>query len=140
MTDQERPRVGVGVLIIKDGKVLLGKRKGGYAADVFAGPGGHLEHMESFEACAKREATEEAGVEIGNVRFLCLSNFQKYAPKCYVDIGLVADWVAGEPEVREPDKCAGWAWYSLDQLPSPLFGVVEHYMEARRTGRNYFDV
>jgi len=43
-------------------------------------PGGHLEYMESFEDCAKRETREECGIEITNIRFQFLSNVIKYAP------------------------------------------------------------
>ena len=134
-----QPQVGIGILIFKDGKVLLGKRKGDHAPGVYSGPGGHLEHLESFAECAKRETREEAGIEINNIRFLCLTNFKTYAPKHYVDIGLLADWVKGVPQVLEPDKCAGWQWYGLDDLPSPLFGVVKNYLKAYKTDKNFFD-
>lgn len=139
MNTTERPKTGIGILVFKDGKVLLGKRKGSHAPNVYAGPGGHLEHLESFATCAKREAREEAGIEIDNIRFLCLTNFTKYAPKHYVDIGLAADWVSGSPQILEPDKCESWDWYDLDTLPEPLFHVTAHYIEAYETGKNYFD-
>lgn len=125
--------------MFKDGKVLLGKRKGVHAANVYGGPGGHLEHMESFSECAKREAREETGIEIDNIRFLCLTNFKAYAPKHYIDVGLAADWKSGKPRVLEPEKCEGWDWYDLDNLPIPLFEVVKNYVKAYKSGRNYFD-
>lgn len=132
-----RPKVGVGVMVIKEGKVLLGKRIGGNGHGKFAGTGGHLEHSESFEACARRETLEEAGIEITNVRFLCLSNFMD--PHHYVDIGLIADWHSGELECREPHKCEGWGWYDLDDLPEPLFVPERKYIEAFRSGRYFSD-
>src|SRR3989344_1839312 len=92
MEEQLRPKVGVGVVIVKEGKILLGKRRGAHGAGQYAGPGGHLEHLESIENCAKREVLEETGLEIDNIRFLCLSNLKVYAPKHYVDIGVIADW------------------------------------------------
>ena len=104
MNPEQRPKVGVGVLIFKDKKILLGKREGAHAANVYAGPGGHLEHLESFVDCIKRETREEAGIEIKNVRFSCLSNLKTYAPKHYVDIGMVAEWESGEPQLLYPDK------------------------------------
>ena len=134
------PKVGLGVMVFKDGKVLLGKRKTAHGEGEFAWPGGHLEFGESFEACAKREAMEETGIEITNVRFLRLMNLKTYSGKHYVDIGLAADWKSGEPEAREPDKCEGWTWYNLDNLPEPLFGTIPSYLEAYKTGRNYFDM
>ena len=33
-------------------------------------PGGHLEHGETFERCAKREVLEETGIEITDVQFV----------------------------------------------------------------------
>lgn len=137
---EKRPKVGIGVLIFKDGKVLLGKRKGLHAPNVYSGPGGHLEYMESFEDCAKRETREETGLEIKNIRFLCLTNFKTYAPKHYIDVGLAADWQSGEPQLVEPEKCESWVWYDLDNLPSPLLEVVKNYIEAHQTDKNYFDL
>ncbi len=133
------PKVGVGVMVMKDGKVLLGKRKGSHGEAQFAWPGGHMEYMESFEDVAKREVKEETGMEIENVRFLRLYNLKEYAPKHYVDIGLMADWKSGEPKVMEPEKCEGWDWYALDALPSPLFATVPSFVEAYKTGRNFWD-
>lgn len=136
---ENRPKVGIGVMVIKDGKVLLGKRKGSHGEGEYAWPGGHMEYMESFEECAKREVTEETGIEIGNIKFLRLLNLKTYAPKHYVDIGLMAQWISGEPKIMEPDKCEGWGWYDMNNLPKPLFGTIESYIEAYKTGRDYWD-
>ena len=138
-TTHDRPKVGIGVMVLKDGKVLLGKRKGSHGEGQYAWPGGHLEYMESFEECAKREVMEETGIEIEGIRFLRLFNLKAYAPKHYVDIGLMAFWKSGEPKIMEPEKCEGWGWYDMDHLPSPLFGTIEIYIEAYKTGRDYWD-
>lgn len=139
MEQEQRPKIGVGVVVFKDGKILLGKRKGAHGAGEYAGPGGHLEYLESIEECAKRETREETGMEITNVRFLCVTNLKKYAPKHYIDIGVAADWVSGEPQVLEPEKLERWDWYDLDSIPDPLFGVESNYLEAIRTGRTFWD-
>jgi len=39
MEQENRPKVGVGIMIIKNGKVLLGKRKGSHGAGQYAWPG-----------------------------------------------------------------------------------------------------
>lgn len=132
-------RIGIGVMVIKDGKVLIGKRKGSHGDGEWAWPGGHMEYMESFEECARREVREEAGIEIENIRFLFLSNLRAYAPKHYIDIGLVADWKSGEPQVLEPDKRENWEWRDMDDLPTPLFHSLPKYIEAYRTQRHYWD-
>ena len=139
MDKELRPKVGIGVMVLKDGKVLLGKRKGSHGEGEYAWPGGHLEHMESFEGCAKREVAEETGIEIHNVRFARLMNLKTYAPKHYVDIGVFADWKSGEPKVMETDKVESWSWYDIDKVPEPLFEPVKFTIEAYKTGRNFWD-
>lgn len=126
------PRVGVGVLVLRDGKLLLGKRSGSHGAGQYASPGGHLEHMESFAACAQREVLEETGCSIGSIRLLRVMNLTVYAPRHYVDLTFAADWVSGEPEVREPDKVESWGWYDLEALPSPLFATLPTAIAALR--------
>ena len=126
-------------MIIKNGKVLLGKRKGSHGLGEYAWPGGHMEYMESFEQCAKREVKEETDMEIQNIRFLRLMNLKEYAPKHYVDIGLCADWKSGNPKIMEPEKTEGWDWYNMNNLPNPLFATLPSYFEAYKTGKNYFD-
>ncbi len=139
MDKENRPKVGIGVLVVRDGKVLMGKRKNAHGAGEWGWPGGHLEYMESFEECARREVREETGMEIDNIRFIRLLNFKTYAPKHYVDIGLLADWKSGEPQVLEPHKCEEWKWFSLNNIPSPHFAACDTEIEALKTGQTYFD-
>lgn len=134
-----RPKVGIGVVVFKNGKVLVGQRKSAHGTGEYAWPGGHLEHLESFEACARREVKEETDLEIQNIRFLRLANVTTYAPKHYVDIALIADWKSGEAKVMEPDKLESWAWFDLGNLPSPLFEFCKSAVDAIKTGKNYYD-
>lgn len=138
--ETKRPKVGIGVMILKDGKVLLAKRRGSHGAGEYAFPGGHLEYMESFENCARRETREECGIEIQDIRFQFLANVVTYAPKHYVHIGLVAEWKQGEPEVLEPEKADHWDWYALNALPEPLFALCQLACESYQTNKKYFDV
>lgn len=136
----ERPKVGVGLLIVRGNKILLGKRKGSHGEGEYGGTGGHSEHLESFEETALRELLEEAGpdIKVKNMRFLCITNLTAYAPKHYVDVGMVAEWESGEPIVVEPHKLESWGWYSLDEIPEPLFSVEENYILAYKSGQIYF--
>jgi 8-oxo-dGTP diphosphatase len=131
------PRVGVGVTIFKDGKVLMTRRKGSHGAGEYSFPGGHLEYMESIEDCARRETLEECGLEIQNVRFLFCTASTKYAPKHYVHFGMVADYKSGEPKTLEPEKAEEWKWYPLDQLPEPMFEFCRLAFESLKTGKPY---
>lgn len=126
-------------MILKDDKVLVGKRKGSHGEGEYAWPGGHLEHLESIEGCARREVMEETGMEVKNIRFLRLMNMTQYAPKHYVDIATVCDWKSGEPQVLEPDRIESWEWRDMDDIPEPLFAALPSYFEAYKTGRNFWD-
>jgi 8-oxo-dGTP diphosphatase len=133
-----RPKVGIGVMVVKEGKYLMGKRKGSHGEGEYACPGGHLEFGESIAECCKREVKEETGMEIDNIRFVRFLNF-KTEGKHYADVMMISDWKSGEPQVLEPEKCEGWDWYDLDNLPKPLFGTLSSGIEAIRTGKTFFD-
>ena len=136
-----RPKVGVGVMILKDGKVLLGVRKGAHGADTWQFPGGHLEHLESVFDCAKREVLEESGLKITNLRHDFTANFRALAPKHYLHIGITADWESGEPMNLEPDKCESWGWYSFDSIPQPLFPMCQIAIDKyiNKSSQVFFD-
>jgi 8-oxo-dGTP diphosphatase len=138
--NMRRPIVGVGVMILKDGKVLLAKRKGSHGEGEYAFPGGHLEFGESFVQCAVRETLEESGVEIKNVRFQYIANIMKYGGKQYVQVGLTAKWKAGNPQLLEPTKSGAWGWYRLNELPEPLFEMCRLAVISHKTGQDYFDL
>ncbi len=116
------PRVGVGILIIKDNKILLGKRKNAHGADTWAPPGGHLEFGESWQDCAKREVFEETGIEIVNVTLYAVTNdVFTQENKHYVTIFMITNTFLGEPKIMEPEKCESWSFFPIDQLPDNLF-------------------
>lgn len=126
----DRPKVGLGVLIIKDDKVLLGRRKSKHGVGTWSPPGGHLEFGESFEECARRETSEECGLEINNIKFLDVTNdIHLFENKHYVTVVMKADYVSGVPSVLEPDKCEVWDWFSWDNLPLPMFLAVENFIK-----------
>ena len=79
-TQGNRPLVGVGVVFVRQGKVFLARRRGAHGEDSWASAGGHLEFGETLEECARREAMEELGVRVGELRVLCLSNILAYGP------------------------------------------------------------
>jgi ADP-ribose pyrophosphatase YjhB (NUDIX family) len=58
---EQRPYVGMGILVTRGEQVLLGQRRGSHGAGDYAAPGGHLEYGESFETAVRREVREETG-------------------------------------------------------------------------------
>ena len=124
----ERPKVGVGVIIVNaEGKILMGKRKGSHAP-YFSIPGGHLEMGESFEAAAIKEVLEETGLKIHQPRVFCVSNnletFQQEGVH-FISVNLWTDKFEGTPQVMEKDKCEGWQWVDPNDLPLPHFDASQ---------------
>ena len=120
--------VGCGVILIKDHRVLLGKRHDDpKKADTelnlvgtWTMPGGKIEYGESFEEAAKREVLEETGIRLSKVRVLCVNNDKNdYAH--FVTIGLVGEEFNGDAKVMEPDEITEWRWFDLKELPKPLY-------------------
>lgn len=136
INSQRKPLVGVGVMILKENKVLLGKRKGAHGEGTYGWCGGHLEFGETLEECAKREVKEESGLKVVSLKFLCLSNIVEYG-KHYLDIEFIAKVKKGKVKVLEPEKRENWEWYDLNHLPAPLFRAVKLAIHSYLTGQVY---
>ena len=116
------PRVGVAVFIIRDGKFLVGKRKGSHGDGSWTVMGGHVEFGETLEQTSAREVLEETGCEITDIRFGAITNDIFLAEnKHYLTVWMLSNWKSGEPEIREPDKLVELCWVDFDNLPEPLF-------------------
>lgn len=63
-----RPHVGVGILLIRNNRLLLVKRKFDPDAGFWSIPGGHLELGERTENAAEREVFEETGFKVRVVK------------------------------------------------------------------------
>jgi 8-oxo-dGTP diphosphatase len=120
--NKRSPLVGVGVLVLREGRVLLGQRKGSHGAGTWALPGGHLEFGETVAQCAVREVLEETGLDIHAVTPAPYTNDVFEAEgKHYITLFVTAHSTAGEPALCEPDKCSEWRWCRWSELPAPLF-------------------
>ena len=118
--------MGVGVLVLREGLVLLGKRKGSHGAGTWALPGGHLEYGESVEACAVRETKEETGLDIEVFAQGPYTNdVMPSEGKHYVTVFILARSKHGTPVIMEPEKCEGWSWFRWSELPSRLFQPLQ---------------
>ncbi|KAH9625064.1 hypothetical protein KSS87_010554 [Heliosperma pusillum] len=129
------PQVAVVVFLLKQNKVLLGRRRSSVGNSTFALAGGNLEFGESFEECAAREVKEETGLDIAEIELLTVTNnvfLEAPKPLHYVTVFMRAvpadlDQV---PQNIEPEKCDGWDWYAWDDLPKPLFWPLEKMVNS----------
>lgn len=136
-------KVSVGVMIFnKEKKVLLGKRLGIHGKGEYAFPGGKVEVGETFIKTAIRETKEETNLTLIDPKVIAFSNnllIEKYNNQ-WVTIYLQVQDYEGELENVEPDKCEGWKWYDLNNLPQPLFEAtrlgIECYLKKKFFSEN----
>ena len=134
------PKVGVAIILVKDGKVLMGKRIGSHGAQTWSFPGGHLEFGESLENCAKREVKEETSLAIPGIIYGTFTNdIFKNEGKHYITLYVIATDFQGEPKILEPDRCLGWQWFAWDKLPQPLFLCIENLLKQKFDPRKFVD-
>jgi 8-oxo-dGTP diphosphatase len=106
-------RVGVGAVVIRDGKVLLVERGRAPGKGLWAIPGGSVELGESLQAAAEREILEETGVVIraGEPIFafdLIEKDETGILKFHYVIIDLKTDYISGEPLAADDAEDARW--------------------------------
>jgi 8-oxo-dGTP diphosphatase len=118
-------KIGIGVIIYKSGKVLIGQRNGSHGANTWSFPGGHLEEGEEPESTARRELQEETGLKV-NILSPAGFTFDHFEENntSYITLFYKGDWVNGTPEILEKDKCLEWRWADPSDLPQPLFKPV----------------
>ena len=138
MSSQEsRPLVGVGIVLVQEGKVLLAKRQGSHGDNTWASAGGHLEFGETLEDCARREVLEEFGIYVDRMTFLCVSNIIAY-DRHYLDFEFLGDIGSQNPKIQEKDSFISLQWFPLTDLPKPLFEPIRIAIGSLLTGQSYF--
>ena len=128
--DKKFPKVGVGVMIFKDDKVLLGYRhRDPRKADselqgegTWTMPGGKLDYKEDLKDCAQREVFEETGIKINKekIKIISVTN-DTVTDAHFITIGFLCEDFEGDAKIMEPDEITEWEWFDLNNLPSPIF-------------------
>ena len=110
--------------------------------DHYGLPAGKVEWGENYLKAAKREAKEEAGVEIktGDLSFAHVTH--RHAPNGdkfmdWVDIYFKADNWTGEPHNAEPSKSGRLDWLDLNKLPKNIVPSQRAALEEIEKGRQY---
>lgn len=126
------PRVGVGVIVLRSNQILLIRRKNVHGAGSWSTPGGHLDYGETPEDCAIREAMEEVGLELTDVRFVAVTNdFFAAEGKHYITLWLVGRCDSGEPRIAAEYEVAEVGWFGWEALPEPLFVSFDNLVNRR---------
>jgi len=143
---KEKPKIGVGfgVMLLKNRKILLGKRHEDpdkadsvfKYSNVWTMPGGKLDYGESFEEGAKREVMEETGIKLNNTKIICV-NEDKNEHAHFITIGLLSTDFEGEPQVLEPDEITEWKWFKSNELPENIYPPSQKVLENFKTKKFY---
>ncbi len=130
MNEEQNKKMGIGfgIMILKNHKVLLGKRHDDpvkassalHGEGTWTMPGGKLHYGEKPQDGAKREVKEETSIETGSLKLISMTN--DIVPDAhFVTFGFLCEDFRGEPKVMEPDEITEWRWFDLDNLPSPMY-------------------
>ena len=101
------------VHIIEDGRILLHYKKRGHGAGKWNGLGGKIEEGETPEECARREAREEMGADITNLKKIGKILFYDVRDEDWL-VHIFRAEIDGEP--RESGESRP-KWFSLNSIP-----------------------
>ena len=131
MQEQEK-KIGLGtnILVIKDGKVLLGLRKNVVGNGTWGFPGGKLNFGELYTDAVKRELLEETNLFVDELEFIGVNNQSRGAEnQHWVQVNFCAKKWHGEVKLMEPEKCSSWEWFDIDKLPEPIFKGHKNFVK-----------
>lgn len=117
-------KVGVGVILWQDKKVLLGKRLSEHGRNEWSFPGGHVEFGEAPEQAAIREVKEETALEVAQLSKFSFTSDVHDNGKHYITLFFIAKAWSGDMINLEPGKCSEWRWFDPKKLPEPLFKPI----------------
>jgi ADP-ribose pyrophosphatase len=122
----------VGLLLVDDTeRVLLTLRKHPPEAGAWSIVGGKLDFLETLEACARREALEEVGVEVIVESLLCVTDhILKDEGEHWVSPAFLGRICSGQVFNCEPDKTAEVRWFEISQLPANLTMTARNAIKA----------
>lgn len=111
----ERPLVGVGAVVVRDGALLMVQRGKDPYAGRWSVPGGTLELGEHLTEAARREVREETGIDVEVGELLGILEWPG------VPHYVILDYLAtpnGEDEPRPGGDASAVRWVPLDEIPA----------------------
>jgi ADP-ribose pyrophosphatase YjhB (NUDIX family) len=107
---------GGGALVIREGMLLLSKRKKAPFAGYWAIPVGHKEEGETYAQAVVREIDEETTLKAKSLDYLGSNVDEDHEFETHI----FQVETTGEPVNAEPEKHEDLRWFPLDNLPSKL--------------------
>lgn len=137
--------IGVGTMVMRDDKVLLGLRNPDKekASSELQGqgtwtmPGGKVDEGEKLIEAAYRELAEETGIANIDLQFIALQDdITDFAH--YVTAGFIGELSRDiEPQVLEPETIMEWRWFDLNDLPENMYFPSRKFIEKYQNEVSY---
>lgn len=115
-------------LVFQGGRLLITQRRAGdHCGGLWEFPGGKRHEGETFEACLRRELTEELGIEV-EVGAMLEDLVHSYEERTVRLRFFTCRLVAGEPK---PIGCHAIAWVTSNELAAYAFPAADARLLAR---------
>jgi 8-oxo-dGTP diphosphatase len=129
-TTTEKPGISAAI-IVKDGAVLMVRRRVSEGELMWQFPAGAIEPGEAAEDAAVRETAEETGLIVTAIRLLG----ERVHPKTQRLMSYTAcEVVQGDARVADDEELDAVAWVShgeiAEYVPYGLFGPVQEYLDG----------
>lgn len=117
------------IIYDEDGRIFVAQRWSKARDDqgLWEFPGWSIEKYETREGALRRIIDEKYGFEIEIIDLLGVYDvIDDQAGDHWISTTYRARYVRGEPRIREPEKCSGIWWYTLDTIQTmPLSRISE---------------
>lgn len=132
--------VSVYLLLMKEGKIYLQKRKGtGFRDGQWGLIAGHHDGGQTLKEAMIREAKEEANIEILHSDLQFVHALHKRENDERLEIFFRTDTWVGEPIIAEPHKAESAEWFDPNQLPARTIDYIADVIKNVTAGTNYSD-
>lgn len=132
------PQLATAVIcLIHHGDEVLLVRANNFKRKFFGLVAGFVETGETLEEAVAREAMEETGVLLKNIRYHCS---QPWPYPCGLMVGFYAEYAGGELHLQKSEIAdGGWFHYqSLPAIPEKLSiarQLIDHWVEGKANGQ-----
>ncbi|GIQ71383.1 NUDIX hydrolase [Xylanibacillus composti] len=105
--------VGVGALVIKEGKLLLVRRAQEPGKGYWTNPGGYIEQHELIDETVRREVREESGVDARVTGIVAVRDQPRAIHNLYIAFAM--EYIGGEPTPDHAEVDAA-GFFSLEEM------------------------
>lgn len=128
--------IGVGGIVIRQGKVLMVQHNYGHLQGQWLLPGGHVDPGENLDAAIEREVLEETGIRAQAGGIVAIRSLILPDSRVEVYVVFLMDYRSGQARANSPAEIAGAGYFTPEQIQglsvTPLAGaIIKEVLERR---------